>query len=76
MNTLASTLHDATHSVPGVPAHSDAPAANQPHRNRVRAGQGNRGPRLQNNSRRHHTPPRILISWQNWIGRLVGRGDR
>jgi hypothetical protein len=73
MNKLASTLHDATHIVPGVPTHSDTPATHQPHRTGV-TPRHNKNPRLQNPNRHHQTPPRVLIAWQNWIGRLLFDG--
>jgi hypothetical protein len=69
MNKLVSTMHDATHLVPGVPAHDETRAARYP-------GQKNHSPRIhnrtshQNNPRQHHqAPPRVLVGWQNWIAR-------
>jgi len=82
MNKLVSTLHDATHQVPGVPAHREDQRPDDPH-----PRLGNRRPHLQSGDRHHQTPrqhqtpqhhqspPRVLIAWQNWIGRLVGHGD-
>jgi hypothetical protein len=75
MNKLVSTMHDATHLVPGVPAHGDAPVTQRSHRTRVNPRLRNQSPHLQNHSQQHHTPPRVLIAWQNWIGRLVGHGS-
>ena len=72
MNTLASTLHDATHLVPGVPVHRDAPATERHHRTRAGHRVHDTRPRVQNPDRHHQAPPRILIAWQNWIGRRVG----
>ena len=72
MNKFISALHDSTHLVPWVPAHSDTIAAQRSHRTRVSRRPHNKGPRLQSPSRHHQTPPRVLITWQNWIGRLVG----
>ena len=71
MNKLVSALHDATHLVPGAPTHSDTPAAHRPHRTGVNP-RHNKSPHLQNPNRHHQTPPRVLITWQNWIGRHVG----
>jgi len=71
MNKLVSTLHDATHLVPGVPAHGDAPTVQRPHRTRVSPRPHNRSPR-RHSSVRHQTPPRVLITWQNRIARLFG----
>ena len=50
MNKLVSPLHDATHLVSGVPAHSDAPAVQRPHRTRV-------SPRLHKTGVRTGTAP-------------------
>jgi hypothetical protein len=75
MNKLVSAMHDATHVVPGVPTHSDAPATQRAHRSPVNPRRHNQSPRLQNHSRRHQTPPRVLIAWQNWISRVVGHGS-
>jgi len=72
MKKLVSALHDATHLLPGVPTHSDAPATEQHHRTRVGPRLQNRSPRVQNPSRHHEAPPRVLVTWQNWIGRHVG----
>jgi hypothetical protein len=75
MNTISSALHDATHRVPGVPDHHE----NSRHaRSRSHVG----GPRAQSHLRHrqasqgHQAPPRILIAWQNWIARVVGRKGR
>jgi hypothetical protein len=72
MNTVVAALHEATHRVPGVPAHTDQPA-NQEHR--VNARHHTQSRRLRDHSRRRQAPPRILVGWQSWIGRLVGRRD-
>ena len=72
MNKLVSPLHDATHLVPGVPAHGDAPTVQRPHRTRVSPRLRNRSPHRHSPDRHHQTPPRVLITWQNWIARLVG----
>ena len=74
MKKLASALHDATHLVPGMPTHGDAPAIEH-HRPRVGPRLQNRSPRVQNPDRHHQTPPRVLITWQNWIGRHVGHNS-
>jgi hypothetical protein len=75
MNKLVSALHEATHLVPGVPTHGATPGTERHHR--TRAGRlHNRSARLQNPDRHHQTPPRVLITWQNWIGRHVGHNSR
>ena len=72
MNKLVSALHDATHRVPGVPAHGETPATERHHGGRAGHRLRSRSPRLQNQHRHHQTAPRVLIAWQNWIGRQVG----
>ena len=67
MNKLTSVLHDATHQVPGVPAHSENQLSHRPGP-RLR----NKHPRLQSAERHRQRPPRVLISWQNWIAEHVG----
>jgi hypothetical protein len=76
MNKLVSALHEATHLVPGMPTHSDAPAAERHHRPRVGPRLQNGSPRVPNPDRHHQTPPRVLVTWQNWIGRHVGHDSR
>ena len=74
MNKLMSTLHDATHRVPGVPDHRESQAATR----QSNPGPRNKYPRLQSTERHHHAPerhqapPRVLIAWQNWIAERVG----
>jgi hypothetical protein len=72
MNKLISTLHDATHLVPGVPTHSDTPVTQRPQRSPISSRLRNSSPRAQKPNRHHQAPPRVFISWQNWISRLVG----
>ncbi|MEU1972242.1 hypothetical protein ABZ477_11335 [Microbacterium sp. NPDC019599] len=75
MDTLVDTLHDATHRIPGVPAHLDATsrparqAAGHQHRRHQHA------PRLHSPARHHAAPPRVLVAWQIRIVRVV-RGLR
>jgi hypothetical protein len=71
MNKLVTTLHDATHLVPGVPTHSDTPVAQRPHRSRISPRPRNSS-HVQSPNRHHQAPPRVLIAWQNWIGQLAG----
>lgn len=78
MSKLASTLHDATHLVPGVPEHQDRAEAHH--------GAPGHGRSLQQEPvkrhgavRRHatrtheHKPPRVMIGWQNRIAGLFRR---
>lgn len=75
MNKLVSALHDSTHLIPGMPAHSETPATQRLNRLRV-ARVHHRGPHVQHPRRHHQNPPRLLVTWQTWIGHLVGRGKR
>jgi hypothetical protein len=58
-----SMLHDATHRIPGVPAHDSARVATAPRT-------VGRHPGPKNRNAHHETPPRVLVAWQNWIGSL------
>jgi hypothetical protein len=63
MNKLITTLHDATHQVPGVPEHQDRPRDLQ-----------ERADRHRHPTRMHrHTPPRVMVGWQNWIASMFTR---
>jgi hypothetical protein len=65
-NQIVDALHEATHRVPGVPAHDESPKAN-----------GRRGvnhyPRLQNSTAHREHSPRVLVAWQNWIAAQLRR---
>jgi len=74
MNKHVSALHDATHLVPGVPTHSDTPGTVRHHRTKASPRLHHRSPHLQSPNRHHQNPPRVLITWQNWIGQLFGHG--
>ena len=73
MNKLVSAMHDATHQVPGVPAHGENPSNQQPASRRI-----NQQPQLKSTHRHHpaiernQRPPRVLIAWQNWIAAHIG----
>lgn len=67
-------LHELTHRVPGVPEHPAEPVAG--HQGRSVSSNRKRlhaHPRQLHHVTRHDTPPRVLVAWQEWIGRLVGR---
>jgi hypothetical protein len=80
-------LHDLLHKVPGMPPHADAQrlnsnaAARRLGRN-VHGATGhrpslkNRRPSLRNPNAHHARPPRVLVSWQEWIGGLFGQTRR
>ena len=75
MNKLVSVLHDATHLVPGVPTHRNTTATQRPHQSRTSSRLHNRSPRMHSPRRHHQTPPRVLVAWQTWIGKLVGHSN-
>ncbi len=58
-------LDRLTHSVPGVPAHVEGG---------FQATAGRR--RNRTHESRRHDEPRVLVAWQNWIARRLGRGSR
>jgi hypothetical protein len=74
MNTVIDALHEATHRVPGVPAHDELAArggrAAHDHRARNPRRTGHRHPARH----RHTVPPRVLVTWQNRIARLFRAG--
>ncbi len=60
-HSLLDLLHRATHRTPGIPAHTDRPPG---HQGRPRHG---------HSRTHHHSPPRVLKTWQNRIARLFGQ---
>jgi hypothetical protein len=64
--TATSVLHEATHRIPGVPAHESTPA---------RHGRTNavHHPRPSNPAHNHGRAPRVFVAWQNWIAKLARR---
>lgn len=76
--TLSETLHEATHRLPGVPEHRELPAG---HQGTARHGRSLQSRPLQDrgtgshqgSAPAHDRPPRVLASWQNWIGGLFSR---
>lgn len=64
-NEIVETLHEATHRVPGVPAHDDSPRVHSPRTHRQRGV--NHHPRLRTSTAHHEKSPRVLVAWQNWI---------
>jgi hypothetical protein len=74
-SSLRSLLHKATHRLPGIPAHVDAPAGHQ--RTAVHGRGGRRGtPHLSLNRRWNHSsahPPRFMPAWQHRIAAFFER---
>lgn len=83
--TMAEALHEHLHKLPGMPPHSEAERLNQNqaaerlhahNHDRHRALAGHH-PSLPNPNGHHARPPRVLVSWQNWIGGLfAGRAGQ
>jgi hypothetical protein len=70
-NKIVESLHEATHRVPGVPAHDDSAKA---HGQKAHGQRGvNHHPRLQNSTAHHERTPRVLVGWQNWIAAQLRR---
>ena len=78
---VSQRMHEQMHQLPGVPEHSEAerlnhreglpnrPAQNRSLRNRALQG-------AQINHPRPMKEPRVLVGWQNAIGRLFTRRDK
>ena len=65
---MTDLLHEATHRLPGVPAHVERPAGHQ--------GTPIHGRALPRNRRRNHSParpPRFLPAWQRRVAALFGQ---
>jgi hypothetical protein len=72
---LRDLLHEATHRVPGVPAHVEHPAG---HQGRVRVRDRSHGGEHggARNTGVHHSsarPPRVLVGWQRRIAAFFGQ---
>lgn len=69
-NTVTAALHEATHRLPGVPAHEERGAG---HQGRTAHGHGSAA---HHHGRPNHSPtkpPRVLVGWQRRIARLFGQ---
>jgi len=85
--SLGDRFHEAMHRLPGVPDHDDAYERNGNRSGRLRALRWNtalneagraRAARWNSNAfatQRHARPPRVLVSWQTWIGNRLSRGE-
>ncbi|GIG23604.1 hypothetical protein Cch01nite_43280 [Cellulomonas chitinilytica] len=76
-HTLLDTLHDATHRVPGVPAHTPQAAGHQGGHRAGHQGGAHHGRTAQAAHRSHGRPanysprsPRVLVAWQRRIAAL------
>ena len=70
------TLHEATHRVPGVPAHVNRPAGHHGNARHGRAAQAvNTGHRSRGGTWNHAParPPRVLVAWQRRIAAFFGQ---
>lgn len=80
-HTLRDLLHEATHRVPGVPAHRDHPHHGRPAGRQGKAAQRRAtSPQAARERSRHRSgnhsserPPRVLVAWQRQIARLFGQ---
>ena len=76
---IAERLHEQMHKLPGMPPHSEAARLNQNlgDRRLSHPALDGRHSALRNPNPHHGRPPRVLVSWQEWIGGLfAGRRDR
>lgn len=71
-NSLRDLLHEATHHVPGVPAHVDRPPGHQgkalQHRTEHHAHE--RAPRNRTHTNPAARQPHVLVAWQRRIARF------
>ena len=82
-NALVDALHDATHRLPGVPAHADKNAGHQGETTHGRTAHGRpRQAGRDSTAHAHHRttgnhsparPPRVLAGWQRRIAKLFGQ---
>jgi hypothetical protein len=81
---LGQGVHDQLHRLPGMPAHAQAERLNANAAARARNGNShgrrghgpssaNRRAALRSPNAHHANPPRVLVSWQQWIGGLFGQ---
>ena len=70
--SLLDTLHEATHRVPGVPAHVHRAAG---HQRTTHHGRPARGSTTERRSPNHSParPPRVLVAWQRRIAAFFGQ---
>ncbi|MET4159502.1 hypothetical protein [Agromyces sp. PvR057] len=72
---LLDALHEATHRVPGVPAHVSRPAGHHGDARNRTAHTANTALRGSGRTRNHTParPPRVLVSWQRRIAAFFGQ---
>jgi len=74
--SLLDTLHEATHRVPGVPAHVNRAAGNQgnsPHGRMPHASIVTRRSPGRTSNHSPARPPRVLAAWQRRIAAFFGQ---
>jgi hypothetical protein len=74
--TASERMHDAMHQLPGMPEHDRAAELNSNATAARRHDHALANRPLANHDSHHGRPPRVLVRWQAWIGRLFGQGDR
>lgn len=73
---LLDTMHEATHRIPGVPAHVDRPAGHQGRANPGRTAHASSAKRRSVGRSWNHSParrPRVLAAWQQRIAAIFGQ---
>lgn len=73
---LLDTLHEATHGIPGVPAHVDRPAGHHGRPDHGRTAHASSAERRSPGSTWNHSParrPRVLAAWQQRIAAIFGQ---
>lgn len=75
-HTLLDALHEATHRIPGAPAHAMQPAGHQGDARHGRTAQASTAARHGHRGAGVHpaTPPRVLVAWQRRIAEFFGQG--
>ena len=74
--SLLATLHEATHRVPGVPAHVDQPAGHQGNTHQGRTAHVSTAGGISPGRTWNHSParpPRVLVAWQRRIAAFFGQ---
>ncbi|MFB6612510.1 hypothetical protein ACFCVO_19475 [Agromyces sp. NPDC056379] len=74
-HTLLDELHEATHRIPGAPAHAMRHAGHQGDTRHGRTAQVATAGRRAHGSGGNHParPPRVLVAWQRRIAEFFGR---
>ncbi|QMU71419.1 hypothetical protein [Streptacidiphilus sp. P02-A3a] len=74
-HSLRERLHQATHRVPGVPAHVEHPAGHQGRKAPRHTAPAERPSRGGGWNHSPDRPPRVLVAWQRRIAHFFGQGQ-